>query len=80
MDHRLEVQNTVWEMLEGYEEGMSNIIFALLVNGREAELEYRPAPYADIIKNIERVLDASGLDPAEIDLILNRIYCSSVDH
>lgn len=80
MEHRFEVECIVRDMLEGHEEEMPNIILALKVNGFEPELEYRPAPYADIINSIERVLDASGLDLAEIDLILNRIYCSSVDH
>ena len=77
-EHMNEVAGEVMDLLEGHEESADIIILLLKVRNR-GEAEFPAPQYEDLIAPIESVLDASGLEPVEIDRLLNRVYSTFMD-
>lgn len=74
-----EVASEVMDLLEGHEESADIIILLLKVRNRGEGAKFPAPQYEDLIAPIESVLDASGLEPVEIDRLLNRVYSTFMD-
>lgn len=74
-----EVTDRIMDLLDGHETDADIIILALKVRNRDERVAFPAWPNGDPIAPIESVLAASGLEPMEIDRILNRVLLTYMD-
>lgn len=73
-----EVSSVLIDQLEDHEDvDIILILLKLRYSGLGLEC---PAPeYENIVSQLENVLDASGMEPSEINRVLDRAYCRFAD-